>query len=198
MDSNDNQTSGKNSRTSQVRALVLMQAKRAQKALNKKPDAPNKTKQNEGKVEKNSKQKPSEVAKEAAASVAKSQQKQQQDAKQAKQQQKSNDKPQNNAEKPKAASAIDDIFSALKDKGAIQKKKEQKKKQEQAAKKQAQQEIEEETGDLSMNNEDGFADLRSEPKPRKFVDGVAVYSEDDLNIGQGGNTDLCPFEFVQF
>ena len=31
-------------------------------------------------------------------------------------------------------------------------------------------------------------------KPRKYVDGLAVFTEAELNIGQGGNTEDCPFD----
>lgn len=43
-------------------------------------------------------------------------------------------------------------------------------------------------------NDDGFANPRAEPKKRKIIDGVKVYTESELNIGKGGNTPLCPFE----
>ena len=31
-------------------------------------------------------------------------------------------------------------------------------------------------------------------KPRKYVDGLPVYTEEELNIGKGGNTADCPFD----
>jgi hypothetical protein len=34
-----------------------------------------------------------------------------------------------------------------------------------------------------------------EGKPMKFTtDGLKIYTENDLKIGKGGNTELCPFD----
>ena len=41
-------------------------------------------------------------------------------------------------------------------------------------------------------DEDGFGDSRG--KRRKTDDGLPIYSEKELNIGQGGDTAECPFD----
>lgn len=49
---------------------------------------------------------------------------------------------------------------------------------------------------VCSDNDDGFASLREPAKMRRRVGGLSVYTEDDLNIGKGGDTPLCPFEYV--
>ena len=105
---------------------------------------------------------------------------------------KKRDAPKTAAPKPQIKSAndtINDIFASLKNK----------KPKQPFQKQQIHKPIEkqQDEDDLSAaNNEDGFANIRNEPRSRKIVDGLPVYTEEDLNIGKGGNTPLCPFEFV--
>ena len=46
------------------------------------------------------------------------------------------------------------------------------------------------------NDDDDFSDSRGlKKKARKMVDGVKVYTEAELRLGQGGgDTALCPFD----
>jgi len=43
-------------------------------------------------------------------------------------------------------------------------------------------------------SDDWFASRSSKKTDRKQVDGVSVYTEEELNIGKGKDTDLCPFD----
>eukprot|EP00002_Diphylleia_rotans_P002502 TRINITY_DN11576_c0_g1_i1.p1 TRINITY_DN11576_c0_g1~~TRINITY_DN11576_c0_g1_i1.p1 ORF type:complete len:188 (+),score=44.95 TRINITY_DN11576_c0_g1_i1:60-623(+) len=50
-------------------------------------------------------------------------------------------------------------------------------------------------GRAFQKQDDDYADVRGESaKGRKIVDGLKVYTEDELKIGRGGDTDLCPFD----
>eukprot|EP00729_Bicosta_minor_P013582 gene13582-30541_t len=45
------------------------------------------------------------------------------------------------------------------------------------------------------NDDDDFSDSRGlKRKARKIVDGIKVYGEDELKLGTGGGTPLCPFD----
>ncbi|KAG2373294.1 hypothetical protein C9374_012283 [Naegleria lovaniensis] len=82
---------------------------------------------------------------------------------------------------------IDDIFESVKNEIL-----ENKKKLKQAKKASAASSSSSTSDDLFESNEE-FANQKKR-SGRKTIDGLAVYSTDELKIGKGGNTDLCPFD----
>ncbi|CAG8475240.1 25833_t:CDS:2 [Dentiscutata erythropus] len=47
---------------------------------------------------------------------------------------------------------------------------------------------------LRENDTDGFSDSRGTKSRKTTEDGLAVYDINELNIGNGGDTPLCPFD----
>eukprot|EP00299_Pterocystis_sp_00344_P006190 c17976_g1_i1.p1 GENE.c17976_g1_i1~~c17976_g1_i1.p1 ORF type:complete len:104 (+),score=22.12 c17976_g1_i1:36-347(+) len=48
---------------------------------------------------------------------------------------------------------------------------------------------------LDDHNQDGFFDSRGDGGKRKRTEeGYPIYTEEELRIGQGGDTPLCPFD----
>jgi len=44
------------------------------------------------------------------------------------------------------------------------------------------------------SNLDSIVDPKAISKSRKVIDGWTIYKDHELNIGQGGDTPLCPFD----
>ncbi|CAG8535213.1 12512_t:CDS:2 [Acaulospora morrowiae] len=47
---------------------------------------------------------------------------------------------------------------------------------------------------LIQNDDDGFSDSRGTKIRKSTEDGFAIYNANELNIGNGGDTPLCPFD----
>ena len=104
-------------------------------------------------------------------------------------QEKKVEKKSENVEKKKVEK-IDDIFENVKTEIKENRKIEKLKKKEEA--KQAAASSSTSADDLFESNED-FAS-QNKRQGKKTIDGLIVYQADELKIGRGGNTDLCPFE----
>ena len=94
--------------------------------------------------------------------------------------------------KKKSVSAIDDIFSAgmeqKRAKEASEKKKQQEKANAEAKERRKRARIKTKEREASAKNSQNA-------KPSRYDEaGLAIYTEESLGIGQGGGTELCPFD----
>jgi hypothetical protein len=94
----------------------------------------------------------------------------------------------NNKKSAKTESVEDDVIANIFKKGKLVNQKKQ------SSSKEKQQVAKSKQNEKADKEDDDFAQMRGPQKRKKTTEGFHIYTVEELNIGKGGNTDLCPFD----